>query len=276
MGLSDCWGSTSAAVDRLFTKSSKTGFMERDLGGLRVLRVTEPDSPLYTKVVDVIARGEAGTAKTAPDPLLDWVYTERKEGICDPLPEEPSVHRLAWFRFLAAFMVDFGIKRGGTYALVDPESREVVAATVTAPPQTVHNLVYTCHQTDIRKIGMEMAAQVLTHPRMSVLGKWQHHVQEKLGLGSNFLEVMIFATAPEVQGRGYGSHLLRFLGDVADADAVPSLLETAGTRNTTFYAEKGGYEQYCHQAVATFTHEGGGVGMLRRAQQSNCNSGFRV
>ena len=239
--------------------------MERSVGKFLVMRVTR-DSPLYKNTVDVIARGECGTTKTAPDPLLDWVYSKRTEGICKPLPDEPSEHRLKWFRFLAAFMVDFGVKRGGAYALVDPKSRQVVAGAVTAPPRSVHNIVLTCHQTDLRKAGMDMAIQVLTHPRMKALGGWQHHLQEQLGFGSKFLEVLIFATTPEFQGRGYGSALLRFIGELADADGVPCALETAGTRNITFYAKKGGYKEYARLPVASFKHEGGGVGMLRPAQ----------
>ena len=267
LGLSDCWGKTSAAVDKLFKRSSN-GHMERVVGKFRAVRVTKANSALYKQTIDVIARGECGTAKTAPDPLLDWVYAKRTEGICKPLSEEPSAHRLSWFQFVAAFMVDFGVKRGGTYALVDPACRKVVAAAVTAPPKTVHNPVLTCHQTDLRRAGMDMAIQVLTHPRMKVLGGWQHHMQEQLGFGSKFLEVMIFATTPELQGRGYGSALLRFLCELADADGAPSLLETAGTRNTTFYAKKGGFKEYARMPVATFKHEGGGVGMLRPAQKN--------
>lgn len=51
----------------------------------------------------------------------------------------------------------------------------------------------------------------------------------------------MFATSPEYQGRGCGSALLGFLGEVADADGVVGYLETAGVRNETFYEMKGGY-----------------------------------
>lgn len=264
LGLSDCFGTSSAAVQKLFTRSSQ-GFMERDMG--RFIAVQVPmESSLYNKTIDMIARGECGTAKTAPDPLLDWVYADRKPEdtcICKPLPEDPDSHRLAWFRFLAQFMVDFGCKRRGTYALLDKKTKQVVAGAVTAPPFTVHNAVFTCHQADLRRAGMPMAVEVLTHPRMSVLGSWQHHTQEKLGLKNAFLEVMMFATAPEFQGQGCGSALLRLLGDIADADGATSLLETAGEKNTTFYSKKGGFEEYDRQTITTFKHNGGGVGMLR-------------
>lgn len=42
----------------------------------------------------------------------------------------------------------------------------------------------------------------------------------------------MFATAPEWQGKGCGSILIKFLGEVADADGVVSFLETAGYKNT--------------------------------------------
>merc|ERR1711879_772417 len=65
------------------------------------------------------------------------------------------------------------------------------------------------------------------------------------------------------QGRGVGTALLRFLGAVADADGVPTYLETAGSRNTSFYADKGGYQVVHCSPVANFDHEGGGVAMQR-------------
>ena len=114
---------------------------------------------------------------------------------------------------------------------------------------------------------MGMAVEVLTHPRMKTLGHWQDNIQNKLGLGNKHLNVIMFATAPECQNRGCGSALLRFLGEVADADGVPSLLETAGTKNTKFYSSKGGYEEYARQPVKSFTYEGGGVGMRRPARK---------
>ena len=68
LGLADPWGKNSAKVDALF----KGG--QRDLGGnFVVVRIFE-NSPILNTVIDVIARGECGTTKTAPDPLLDWVY----------------------------------------------------------------------------------------------------------------------------------------------------------------------------------------------------------
>jgi GNAT superfamily N-acetyltransferase len=73
----------------------------------------------------------------------------------------------------------------------------------------------------------------------------------------------MFATAPEYQGHGCGSALLKFLGEVADTDGVPSYLETAGVRNTTFYTKKGGFNEVGRSHVANFTSGGGGVAMLR-------------
>ena len=73
----------------------------------------------------------------------------------------------------------------------------------------------------------------------------------------------MFATDPEYQGRGCGSALLRFLGEVADTDGVPAYLETAGARNVGFYSKKGGYNEVGRSQVASFQAEGGGVAMFR-------------
>jgi len=113
-----------------------------------------------------------------------------------------------------------------------------------------------------QKAGMEMAIEVLANNmRNRVLGTWmgQAHGAE----AGQHLELVIIATTPGCQGRGAGTALLRFLGDVADADGVPTHLETAGARNAGFYAAKGGYHEVHRSAVATFDHEGGGVAMQR-------------
>ena len=68
MGFSDAWGKCSSKVNALFTRG-KSGRRERDIGDYVVVQ----NASAY-EVVDVLARGECGTSKTAPDPLLDWCY----------------------------------------------------------------------------------------------------------------------------------------------------------------------------------------------------------
>lgn len=227
------------------------------------MRVDQEASPFLPEVIDVISRSECGTTSTAPDPLLDWVYDGPTEGACAPLSTEPSPHRQAWFRWLTTYLVYFGINRQSLYALVDKESRKVVAAAVVGPPRTVaFDRSGDEMGRNIHKAGVGMAIEVLVENlRMRSLGTWQHkHLPAS---GSNFLYISIFATAPEWQGRGCGSALLQFLGEVADADGVVSFLETAGVRNATFYAEKGGYEVVAREPLASFKHDGGAVSMRR-------------
>lgn len=273
LGFSDCWGSTSSAVDALFTQQNN-GSLERAVGDFRVVRVDEA-SPLLPEVIDVITRSECVTTTTAPDPLLDWVYSARTQGVCGPLPKSPSSERVAWFRWLSTYCVHFAISRGGLYALVDPDSGHVVAAAATGPPRTVSFCRMSGEEMgiNIRRAGMSLAPEILCHNlRMKSLGMWQYNSQEKFCPGGNYLYVVMFATRPEWQGRGCGSALLRFLGDVADADGVVSFLETAGCRNTSFYSKKGGYQEVERSPIATFEHEGGAVAMRRSPQQSNVNN----
>lgn len=265
LGLSDTHGSTSAAVNALFTLQN--GLSVRSSGGHKVVRISSMDHPLVPRVIDVLSRGECGTKMTAPDPLLDWVYTEPpslNQQSCAPLNENPTSHRLAWFKWLAEFSLQFGVARGGAYALLHKHTSQVVAAAVTAPPHTVHNMAMSCHQSDLRRMGMDMAIAVLTHPRMSSLGRWQQSMQQGTGLGLAHLNIIMLATAPEFQGTGCGSALLRCLCDVADADKVPSLLETAGKRNVAFYSKKGGYAEYGRN-VSICKGSGGAVSMMRRS-----------
>jgi len=270
LGFGNTCGSASAAVDALFTRNKKSGAFERDIGdGLCVVRVTE-DSPLLPAVIDIIARSECGSTTTAPDPLLDWVYAPRKEDVYEPLETEPSKDRQDWFRWFATYSVYFGIARNGTYALVDQASRQVKAAAVTGPPGTVEfgRMSTGEMEQNLRRAGMNLAIEILVkNQRNKALGMWQSAAQNSACLGKH-LYILFFDTAPEWQGRGCGGTLLRFLGDVADVDGVESFLETAGKRNTTFYARKGGFEEVARSPVASFDHDGGGVAMRRSPRRS--------
>ena len=123
------FGFTSAAVDSLFTNG------ERAAGKFKVVRVNE-NSSLLPDVIELLARSECGTTSTAPDPLLHWVYSGKTTAGA-PLSAPPSGDRMAWFRWLTEYCCLFAISRGGLYALLDPASRKVLGAAVTAPPSCV-------------------------------------------------------------------------------------------------------------------------------------------
>lgn len=261
LGFADPYGTTSSAVDALFSGGA------HDLGnGLRVVRVGDDDERMLSAVIECLATSECGTTLTAPDPLLDWVYHPRDAGAAyTPLGAPPSAHRLQWFRWLVSYSAYFALARGGLYALVEAaDPRRVMAAAVTGPPGTIpYGRMSGGEMGDwCQKAGMEMAIEVLANNmRNRVLGTWQGQAHGDAGYPH--LEIVIFGTAPEYQGRGLGATLLRFLGEVADADGVPTHLETAGSRNVGFYTKKGGFEEVHRSPVASFNHEGGGVAMQR-------------
>jgi len=260
LGFTDPYGTTSRAVDALFTGGA------RDLGnGLVVVRIGDAH-PLLSATIECLATGECGTTSTPPDPLLDWVYAPRDPSeVCKPLAAEPSAFRLQWFRWLASYSAYFALARNGLYALVHAAAPgRVIAAAVTGPPGAIpFGRMSGGEMGDwCQKAGMEMAIEVLANNmRNRVLGTWMGRAHGDAG--GRHLDIVIFATAPECQGRGIGTALLRFLGEVADADGVPTHLETAGTRNTGFYAKKGGFAVVHRSPVASFDHEGGGVAMQR-------------
>ena len=156
LGLADNWGKCSKAVDALFTWNTTTKCMERDYGKYTVVQVF---GKYLGEVIDVIGRGECGSTKTAPDPMLDWVYNGvREKGTFGVLPEEPTPYRQAWFTWMAEYTAYFGCSRGGTYALVDKASGKVVAAAITCPPKcTPFSKSYNEMGINIRKAGMMMA-----------------------------------------------------------------------------------------------------------------------
>ena len=166
LGFGSTCGSTSAAVDALFTRHHD-GSLQRSLGdSLKVVRVTE-DSPLLPAAIQVIADAECGNSTAAPDPLLDWVYAPRTQGVFTPLAEPPSSHRARWFLWMATYAAHFGIARNSMYALVDERSRQVVGATITCPPGAIDfgRMSTGEMEQNLRKAGMEMAIEVLAHNR---------------------------------------------------------------------------------------------------------------
>lgn len=271
LGFVDPYGSTTKAVDSLFTQNKRTAS-----NGMVVVRVGH-ESPLLRETIEVLGRGECGTNATAPDPLLDWVYAGTDaQSLCKPLSCPPSAHRLAWFRWMAHYCAAFAFARGGLYALVDPDTQRVVAGAVTGPPKTVSFGRMSGGEMgdNIRSAGMSIGQEILANNmRMRALGSWQHGIQEAQGLGgtTNYLYLVMFATLPEAQGKGCGKALLNFLGEVADADGVPAFLETAGSRNIGFYGT-GGFEEVCRSPCAGYEHEGGGVGMIRMPGAANATS----
>ena len=270
LGLSDPWGTASAKVTALIPRG------ERQLTDrVKVVLVTEHHKSLLAQCIDILTQAECGSTKTAGDPLLHWAYCGA-EGVCDQLAHEdaPSQHRLAWFRWMAVYTVYFGVSRKGTYALVDIASNRAVSAAVTCPPRTVSfSKSYEEMGINIRRAGMQMGQEILCNNlRQKTLSQWMAEAEQQchplLNRG-NYFYVSMFATHPDYQNQGCGSCLLSFLGDVADADGVPSYLETAGLRNVTFYTKKGGYQEALRTPVASFKHEGGAVAMVRPAAQGS-------
>jgi GNAT superfamily N-acetyltransferase len=219
--------------------------------------------------IDVVARGECGTKTTPGDPILDWVYNGCREDQQDhfkPLAEEPGNARKYWFNWLVDYTIRFGTNRDGCFGIVDKKTGKLCAAAICCPPRCIgFNRSGDEMGMNLREAGMAMGPTILVENfRMKSLGVWMAN-NEPSNLGNNFWYINIFATAPEYQGKGCGSALLRLMGEVADADGVPSYLETAGIKNTTFYSKKGGYEITTKSHIASFKGDGGGCGMLRPA-----------
>ena len=182
LGFTDSYGSSSKAVDTLFTKN-KNGTYVREAGNnFVIVRVDSEASGYFAGAVDVISRGECGTAETAPDPLLDWAYCGRTKNVCKPLPEAPSKHREKWFRWLSHYLCLFGINRKSLYALVDKDS-SLVAATVRPQEQSVDRSADEMGRNLENHGGMDFAIDVLANNlRMKSLGTWQHKHLQEMGL----------------------------------------------------------------------------------------------
>ena len=253
-----------------------TGRRKERMVGEKTKLSSSASIPLCFRRLLTCLRMKCGTTETAGDPLLHWAYAG-VDRFRSSAP--PTAHRLAWFRWMAVYTVHFGISRNSTYALVEAnDPGRVVAAAVTCPPRTVaFSKSYEEMGINIRRAGMQMGQEILcTNLRQKSLSTWMAETEQvchaHLNTG-NYFYISMFATRPDRQNQGCGSALLRFLGEVADADGVPSYLETAGLRNVSFYAKKGGYAEIIREPIAGFQHEGGAVAMVRPAAPgSNASS----
>jgi GNAT superfamily N-acetyltransferase len=72
--------------------------------------------------------------------------------------------------------------------------------------------------------------------RLAALDKVMKTAHKKVVGDKPHLYVLLFASDPELQGKGCGAALLHFICELADADSVDTYLETG------FYTAKGGFE----------------------------------
>lgn len=100
--------------------------------------------------------------------------------------------------------------------------------------------------------------------------KSENSTKPKSNLSTD-LHVAVLACDPGRQGSGCGSTLLQFIGRLADADGVPSYLETTGERHEAFYSKKGGYSTVERTVVEhknlRLDVNGGVAAMVRPPQQ---------
>ena len=239
-----------------------------------VVRVLDDTDARFAETVDVIARSLCGTATAAPDPVNDWVYAARTEKFGEPLPEAPTELRSAWFVWFTKFCMYWGLERGGVYALVDKGTGKVLGGAVTGPPNTTAmSEMGMCEYFRIGgKAGMSPPPNdsdgKLVKGRLAALDKVMKTAHKKVVGDKPHLYVLLFASDPEMQGKGCGAALLKFICELADADSVDTYLETGGKRNVGFYTKKGGFEvsermPIVHDAL-TFDHSGGVCAMLRK------------
>ena len=218
----------------------------RDAGEkFTVVRVASEADPLFHRVVDVLSRSFCGTTAKAPEPLNAWSYTGRVE--LGPLDSAPSEQRVAWFKWVMAYCAHCCLNVGGVYALVAKEGGAVVAATTVVPPgaRGFGDMGMREVMVIMGKLG-DAGLGGISGPAKDPAedGKWQARdgILQKTMKATHaslapdrHLYILCFGTEPERQGSGAGSTLMSFLNDLADADSVPSYLETGSEQGEAFF-----------------------------------------
>lgn len=281
----------SRAVKQLFNETGVYEFPQPETANRFYVRhLTQKNSTKDERdeAIDCLTRSFAGTTKTSPEGIADWVYCARTENVHEPLKEPPTPERLAFFRFISTWVLYYSLPRDGVFCLVSKETHKMVAVTCTvAPTQTrPYEMGYAEFWGLAMKTGDVPSDPAFpgTARRLEAYEEFTASLQKrlyppddrqtKMGAGGRSsktpsLYVWMFGADPECQGTGCGSALIRFVGTVADADGVECYLETDGARNEGFYTQKGGFETKMKVIVESkgdkFDHDGGGIGMIRPA-----------
>lgn len=210
-----------------------------DRQGLKIVRVLSTDDKLFTAAVELATRSFCGTTRAAPESLLDWAYTGAST-MGKPLASAPTEAKTSWFFWIMRWALTKGAADGAIYVLVDGD--RVVAATSLYPPNDKPK--YKTSNMDFVWLFFNVGSPPPTDgamDRLSVLEHAQHDLHGRHA-SEPHLYVHVFAVDSEVQGKGYGSELLGFIGRLADKWQTNAYLETAGERNKAFYTVKGGFK----------------------------------
>mmetsp|Transcript_6073 Transcript_6073/g.19068 ORF Transcript_6073/g.19068 Transcript_6073/m.19068 type:complete len:274 (-) Transcript_6073:205-1026(-) len=214
-------------------------FKERNL---TVRRVASKEDPLFARALDVAARSFCGSTTSAPEGMLDWAFAGASAGGV-PLKEAPTEARRKWFKWLLTWSLTKALSFGGAVYVLLEESERVVAATAVYPPTVP---TYGTTRWQFLSLALTVGAPPDADGKPGALDRLNavEGVTSRLHethAAEPHLFVYCFAVDPDVQGKGVGSVLLRFVCRLADKLQCPAYLETSGQRNQGFYSAKGGF-----------------------------------
>ena len=198
------------------------------------------------QVIDILAKGFAGTTKVAPDGSNSWCIDPQASGPnpCDPLLAEPDEARKKVAQWSCDYIVHTAARHGGVFYMKDAKTNQVQAAMVTFPPNSQHlhddskNICNSLYA--MRQSGFPPDFPPGCSNRYELL---QKKMKEFHALMEDKLHwyVLLIAVNPDAQGQGFGSKLMSFVSQLGDATNTPVYLETAGEKLERFY-EKFGFK----------------------------------
>lgn len=86
--------------------------------------------------VQVLMVSMSGSLRSAPEPILDWVFNEsdREGRNFHFLDGRPNQKRKIFFKFILTWIATHAMSHGACYALIDPVTNAIVAAAACFPP----------------------------------------------------------------------------------------------------------------------------------------------
>mmetsp|Transcript_10263 Transcript_10263/g.19401 ORF Transcript_10263/g.19401 Transcript_10263/m.19401 type:complete len:312 (+) Transcript_10263:631-1566(+) len=243
-------------------------------------------TPLFTEFCAVLMVSMSGSLRSAPEPILDWVFNEsdREGRNFHFLDGRPNQKRKIFFKFILTWIATHAMSHGACYALIDPVTNAIVAAAACFPPNddnshemgtfTWMSMVWSLCMTG----SLAFPEDLSSNTRLSAVEETSRRLHAAHAPTRHWY-LKAIAVAPSLQGKGYGTKLLRHITALADEARVPVYADTAGPRLQRFLSQNG-LEVVERAAVVdgkdTFDAHGGMISMLRRPRQGSHEEAVKV
>jgi GNAT superfamily N-acetyltransferase len=227
---------TSRAMACLCSRVAPHGLWDPVTSTPGIRKVPSPNGPDAVAAVDITTRSFAGTATSAPEALLDWALGDTLRNKWD---HPDRVKHVGWSMKVAIGTALRSGQRRAVFLGLDDNGEPGAAITVRLIPGKQNSSTF-----ELWKYVKEMVCFCAGFPSFDTKNGMDGRMQAADDAIDNshrkhaptaHINVQLMAVAPEHQGNGMCSKLMRAVCLVADGQNLPAYLETSGEKNVAVY-----------------------------------------